>query len=199
MAFACFRGWHLDMRTTVSWDHCARIGDRLPGNILALRPKERSERLCEALWQAARNHGKPHAYIWSRDECMRRGLHDHLAVHWPLPLELNNLVWLLAALTGSLPSSGRLPRGVVAESECKGWQVKQNTAKDEIRSAVDWMGYLRDQGPRHLVAPKIEGKLLGVSRTLAPKAIAPYREVLEAWKRNKGWNDHMAQRDGDAA
>lgn len=183
-AFAYFMGWPLDMRITVTWGACAE-GARHAGHVLGLAAKDRSERLCDALRRELRSRGKPYACIWSRDECMRRGLHDHLAVHWPLPLK--DLAWLLARLTGSLPSSGRLPRGVVAQSECGGWQIKCNTAEDEIRSAVDWTTYLRDQGPRHLIMPKIEGKVLGVSRTLEPMAIAPHREALEAWKRQRGW------------
>ena len=94
---------------------------------------------------------------------------------------------MLAGLTGSLPSSGRLPRGVEAQSECGGWQIKRNTAREEIPSALRWTGYLLDQEPRHLVMPKIEGKAIGVSRAIDARAMAPHREVLDAWKVRMGW------------
>jgi hypothetical protein len=157
-------GWWLEMRITVSWDACA-YGDRREGHVLGWPDKERGALLRDAIWRHLRKQGKPFACIWARDTGGRHGQHIHLAQHWPLPVE--ELVWLLADLTGSLPSSGRRrPQDVVAQSECGGWQIKQNTAQQEIQSALRWTEYLLDQELRHRVMPKIEGRILGVSRSI---------------------------------
>lgn len=186
-AFAYFMGWPLSMRVTVTWDRCF-WGDRDPGHVLTKPDRERSERLRDALDRRLRKDGLAFACTWSRDVGGKLGHHIHLGLYWPLPLK--ELAWLLARLTGSRPSSDRLPRAVLAQSECKGWQVKGNTARDEIPSAIRWTDYQLDQTPRHLVMPKLEGKLLGVSRAIDAKAMEPRREALESWKHQKGWTHH---------
>ena len=183
-AFAYLRGWPLEKRVTVGWEACT-YGDRRPGHILGRSDKQRTALLCGALRQHLRKHEEPFACIWARDTGGRHGQHIHLALYWPLPLE--ELAWVLAGLTGSLPSSGRLSRSVVAQSECGGWQVKRNTAREEIPSAARWTVYLLEQEPRHLVMPALEGKVLGVSRAIDARAIALHREALEAWKVRRGW------------
>ena len=98
---------------------------------------------------------------------------------------------LLTRLTGSPPSQARLPREVVAQSECRGWQIKRNMARDELRSAMTWTTYLRDQGQRHLIVPRIPGKVLGVSRSLGLGAVEAEKEALEAWKNRVGWGSEL--------
>jgi hypothetical protein len=173
------------MRITIVWGQCLHVGACDEGHILGLRPKARSERMRETLRRRLRRQGQPFACIWARDECSRRGLHDHMGLYWPLPVV--DLVWLLADLTGSRPSSDPLPRGVLAQSECGGWQIKTNTARDAVQSAWRWTGYLLEQEPRHLVAPRIEGRLLGVSRDIDARAVEACRPELEAWKARMGW------------
>lgn len=183
-AFAYFNDWPLNMRITVTWDVCT-FGDRNHGHILGKPDKERCETLRSAIRKRLRKQEEPFACICARDTGGKRGQHIHLALYWPLPLE--ELVWLLSDLTGSLPSSGRLPGGVVAQSECHGWQIKRNTALEEIPSALRWAEYLLGQEQRHLIMPSIEGKLLGVSRDIGTAAMMPHREKLEDWKRQNEW------------
>jgi hypothetical protein len=132
-----------------------------------------------------RTAGYQFACIWSRDEAMNKGLHVHLGLYWPLPND--ELVKLLTRLTGSPASYGLLGQGVVAQSECNGWQIKRNIAASKLASAQRWTSYLVDQGERHLVVPKITGKVLGVSRSLHYAPVEAQREALEAWKRDSGW------------
>ena len=112
-AFAYLKGWPLKMRITVAWDACM-YGDRREGHVLGQPDKERGSLLRDALWRHLRKHGEPFACIWARDTGGRHGQHIHLAQYWPRPAE--ELAWLLAGLTGSLPSSDSLPRDVVAQS-----------------------------------------------------------------------------------
>lgn len=184
-AFAYFRGWPLEKRVTITWAACT-YGDQNEGHVLGMPDDARNERLRNELGRLLRNAGRPFACIWARDEGPKLGLHTHLGLYWPL--SENELVQLLARLTGSPPSLGRLPRDVVAQSECGGWQIKRNMARDELRSAMTWTTYLRDQGGRHLIVPRIPGKVLGVSQSLGVRAIEAQKAALEAWKIRVGWN-----------
>jgi hypothetical protein len=49
-----------------------------------------------------------------------------------------------------------------------------------------WAGYLVDQGERHFIAPKINGKVIGLSRSIHYAAVEAQREALEAWRRQAG-------------
>lgn len=183
-AFAYFNGWPLEHRITITWGACYG-GERMDGNILGLDDKTRNERLRAELARLLRKAGYPLVCIWSRDEGARLGLHVHLGLYWPLPDE--HLVKLLTRLTGSPASYGRLGQGVTAQSECGGWQIKCNLAVARLASAQRWAGYLVEQGERHLIAPKITGKVLGVSRSIHYAPVEAQREALEAWKRSVGW------------
>ena len=185
-AFAYFNGWPLEHRITITWG-AFFCGERIEGNIIGLNDKERNERLRAELARLLRKAGYPLACIWSRDEGARLGLHVHLGLYWPLPDD--ELVKLLTRLTGSPASYGRLGRGVMAQSDCGGWQVKRNMAVSKLASAQRWSGYLVDQGERHLVVPKIKGKVIGVSRSVHYAAVEAQRAALEAWKCDVGWND----------
>ena len=185
-AFAYFKGWPLEHRITITWAACFG-GELIEGNIIALNDKERNERLRAELARLLRKAGYPLACIWSRDEGARLGLHVHIGLYWPLPDD--ELVKLLTRLTGSPASYGRLGRGVMAQSDCGGWQVKRNMAVSRLASAQRWTGYLVDQGERHLIVPKIKGKVIGVSRSIHYAAVEAQRAALEAWKRDVGWND----------
>lgn len=186
-AFAYFQNWRLDMRITVSWDVCLRHGDHHEGHALLRPAKERDEYLRAELCRLLQKRGKVFACAWARDTGGQHGHHIHLALHWPLPIE--ELVHLLARVTGSPPGPETAQRSVVAQSECHGWQIKSNAARDEIASAVRWTTYLRDQGPRHLVMPSMEGKVLGVSKAISAKAVEAHREALDAWKQRVGWSE----------
>lgn len=185
-AFAYFKGWPLEHPITITWAACFG-GELIEGNIIGLNDKERNERLRAELARLLRKAGYPLACIWSRDEGARLGLHVHLGLYWPLPDD--ELVKLLTRLTGSPASYGRLGRGVIAQSDCGGWQVKRNMAASRLASAQRWAGYLVDQGERHLIAPKIKGKVIGVSRSIHYAAVEAQRAALEAWKQGVGWND----------
>lgn len=183
-AFAYFRGWPLEHRITITWGACYG-GEKMEGNILGFDDKRRNERLRSELGRLLRKSGYPLACIWSRDEGARLGLHVHLGLYWPLPD--NELVKLLTRLTGSPASYARFGQGVVAQSECGGWQIKRNIAASRLSSAQRWKSYLVEQGERHLIVPKIKGKVLGVSRSIHYAAVEAQREALEAWKRSAGW------------
>ena len=183
-AFAYFMGWPLEHRITITWGACYG-GERIEGNILGLNDKARNERLRSELRRLLRKFGYPLACIWSRDEGARLGLHVHLGLYWPLPDD--ELVKLLTRLTGSPATYARLGQGVTAQSECGGWQIKRNIAVSRLASAQRWAGYLVDQRERHLIAPKIKGKVLGVSRSIDYAPVEAQREALEAWKRDVGW------------
>lgn len=183
-ALAYFLGRPLGLRVTITWDACA-LGERADGHILGKPDRKRVEHLLSELRRALRKVGLPFFCIWARDLCSRRGQHVHLALHWPLSLEA--LVQILSRLTGSQAEPEGRMRGVLAHSECRGWQVKRNMALNEIRSAANWAGYLLDQETRHLVMPAIDGKTLGVSRPIDARAIAAHRGALEAWKVRRGW------------
>lgn len=187
-AYAYFSGYPLELRLTITWGACWD-SDPDEGHILALPDKERNERLRDAVWRLLRKHGVPLVCIWSRDECMKRGAHVHLALYWPPSIPVDELVWLLARLTGCRPESGLTQRGLVARAEGGGWQINCNGARDQIRSARDWTDYMRDQGPRHLIRPTIEGKVLGVSAFLSAGRIEAQREELNAWKLRVGWHE----------
>jgi len=75
----------------------------------------------------------------------------------------------------------------MAQSDCGGWQIKRNMAVSTLTSAQRWAGYLVDQGERHLIVPKIKGKVIGVSRSIHYAAVEAQIEALEAWKRDVGW------------
>ena len=184
-AFAYYSGWPLEMRITITWDACT-YGDQNEGHILGMSDDARNERLRIDLARRLRNEGHTFACIWARDKGPKLGLHTHLGLFWPLGK--NKLVQLLAHLSGSPPSLARLPRDVVAQSECGGWQIKCNTAQNRLRSAMSWATYLRDQGERHLIVPRITGKVLGVSRSLGFSAVGAQKTALDAWKRRVGWN-----------
>ncbi len=184
-AFAYFNGWPLEHRITITWAACLG-GDRIEGNIIGLNDKARNERLRSELARLLRKAGHPLACIWSRDEGSQLGLHVHLGLYWPLPDK--ELVQLLTRLTGSPASYVRLGHGVTAQSECGGWQIKRNTAVSRIASAQRWAHYLVDQGARHLIVPKIKGKVFGVSRSIHYAPLEAQREALDAWKRDVGWN-----------
>lgn len=183
-AFAYFSGWPLEHRITITWGACYG-GEKMEGNILGFDDKARNERLRSELGRLLRKAGAPLACIWSRDEGARLGLHVHLGLYWPLPD--NELVKLLTRLTGSPASYGRLGQGVMAQSDCGGWQIKRNMAVSRLASAQRWAGYLVDQGERHLIVPKIKGKVLGVSRSIHYAPVEAHRGALEAWKRDVGW------------
>ena len=183
-AFAYFMGWHLEHRITITWGGCYG-GERIEGNILGLDDKARNERLRAELARLLRKAGYPLACIWSRDEGARLGLHVHLGLYWPLPDD--ELVKLLTRLTGSPATYARLGQGVTAQSVCGGWQIKRNIAVSQLASAQRWAGYLVDQGKRHLIAPKIKGKVLGVPRSIHYAPVGAQREALEAWKQDVGW------------
>ena len=183
-AFAYFSGWPLEHRITITWGACYG-GEKMEGNILGLDDKGRNERLRSELGRLLRKDGAPLACIWSRDEGARLGLHVHLGLYWPLPDD--ELVKLLTRLTGSPPSRALLGEGVVAQSECGGWQIKRNIAVSRLASAQRWAGYLVDQGERHLIAPRIKGKIIGVSRAIDRAPVEAQRAALEAWKRDVGW------------
>lgn len=171
---------------TITWGACYG-GERIEGNILNLDDKARNERLRSELARLLRKAGSPFACIWSRDEGARLGLHVHLGLYWPLPD--NQLVKLLTRLTGSPAMYDRLEQGVVAQSECGGWQIKRNIAVSKLRSAQRWTSYLVEQGERHLIVPKIEGKILGVSRSIHYAPVEAQRAALEAWKARVGWSE----------
>jgi hypothetical protein len=183
-AFAYFSGWPLDYRITITWGACYG-GEKAEGNILGFDDKARNERLRSELARLLRKAGYPLACIWSRDEAMQKSLHVHLGLYWPLPGD--ELVKLLTRLTGSPASYGILKQGVVAQSECNGWQIKRNIAASELASAQRWASYLVEQGERHLIVPKIKGKVLGVSRSIHYAPVEAQRQALEAWKRSVGW------------
>lgn len=185
-AFAYFSGWPLEHRVTITWGACYG-GEKMEGNILGFDDKTRNERLRSELARLLRKSGYPLACIWSRDEGARLGLHVHLGLYWPLPDD--ELVKLLTRLTGSPTSYARLGQGVMAQSECGGWQVKRNVAASRAASAQRWASYLVDQGQRHLIVPKIKGKVLGVSRAIHYAPVEAQREALEAWKRSVGWHE----------
>ncbi|WP_159458643.1 hypothetical protein, partial [Roseisalinus antarcticus] len=183
-AFAYFNGWPLEHRITITWAACFG-GERIEGNIIGLNDKARNERLRSELARLLRKAGHPLACIWSRDEGARLGLHVHLGLYWPLPDD--ELVKLLTRLTGSPASYARLGQGVMAQSECGGWQIKRNIAVSRLASAQRWAGYLVDQGKRHLIVPRIKGKVIGVSRSIHYAPVEAQRDALEAWKRAVGW------------
>lgn len=185
-AFAYFNGWPLEHRITITWAACPG-GDLIEGNIIGLNDKTRNERLRSELARLLRKAEYPLACIWSRDEGARLGLHVHLGLYWPLPDD--ELVKLLTRLTGSPASYARLEQGVMAQSECGGWQIKRNIAVSRLASAQRWAGYLVDQGKRHLIVPRIKGKVIGVSRSIHYAPVEAQRAALEAWKRDIGWND----------
>lgn len=187
-AFAYFKGWPLEHRVTITWAACFG-GERVEGNIIGLNDKERNERLRAELTRLLRKAGYPLACIWSRDEAARLGLHVHLGLYWPLTDD--ELVKLLTRLTGSPASYNRLGKGVIAQSDCGGWQIKSNMAVSRLASAQRWAGYLVDQGERHLIVPKIKGKVIGVSRSIHYAPVEAQRAALEAWKRDVGWNDEQ--------
>lgn len=183
-AFAYFNGWPLEHRVTITWGACYG-GEKMEGNIIGFDDKRRNERLRSELARLLRKAGYPLACIWSRDEGARLGLHVHLGLYWPLPDD--ELVKLLTRLTGSPASYARFGQGVVAQSECGGWQIKRNIAVSRLASAQRWAGYLVDQGERHLIAPKIKGKVFGVSRSIHYAPVEAHREALEEWKLSVGW------------
>lgn len=183
-AFAYFKGWPLEHRITITWAACFG-GERIEGNIIGLSDKARNERLRSELARLLRKAGYPLACIWSRDEGAQLGLHVHLGLYWPLPDD--ELVKLLTRLTGSPSSYARLEQGVVAQSECGGWQIKRNIAVSRLASAQRWAGYLVDQGKRHLIVQRIKGKVIGVSRSIHYAPVEAQRAALEAWKRDVGW------------
>lgn len=183
-AFAYFNGWPLEHRVTITWGACYG-GEKMEGNIIGFDDKRRNERLRSELARLLRKAGYPLACIWSRDEGARLGLHVHLGLYWPLPDD--ELVKLLTRLTGSPASHALLREGVVAQSECGGWQIKRNIAVSRWASAQRWAGYLVDQGERHLIAPRIKGKIIGVSQAIDRAPVEAQREALEAWKRDVGW------------
>lgn len=183
-AFAYFMGWPLEHRITITWGGCYG-GERMEGNILGLDDKARNEQMRAELARVLRKTGYPLVCIWSRDDGARLGLHVHFGLYWPLPDD--ELVKLLTRLTGSPATYARLGQGVTAQSECGGWQIKRNIAVSRLASAQRWAGYLVDQRERHLIAPKIKGKALGVSRSIGYAPVEAQREALEAWKRDVGW------------
>lgn len=185
-AFAYFSGWPLEHRVTITWGACYG-GERMEGNILGFDDKRRNERLRSELARLLRKSGFPLACIWSRDEGARLGLHVHLGLYWPVPDD--ELVKLLTRLTGSPASYARFGPGVVAQSECGGWQIKRNIAASRVASAQRWTSYLVEQGERHLIVQKIQGKVLGVSRSIHYAPVEAQRGSLEAWKRSVGWHE----------
>lgn len=190
VAFAYSQGWTLEKRITITWDAC-KGGERDEGHILGLPDQERNELLRREMARILRKAGHHFACVWSRDRGGKLGLHIHLALYWPLGDEV--LFRLLERLTGSPRQKRKLRPGIIAQSECGGWQVKQNTARRTstgmLKSAYTWMNYLRGQMERHEKKPDIDGRVLGVSRIIDKNAVEAQRGTLEAWKAITGWND----------
>lgn len=84
-----------------------------------------------------------------------------------------------------------MPPHTIATCQIQGnrnlrWQIKHNIAVSRLASAQRWAGYLVNQGKRHLIVPRIKGKVIGVPRSIHYTPVEAQRAALEAWKHDVG-------------
>jgi hypothetical protein len=108
------------------------------------------------------------------------GSHTHIALFWPgwHTNTRDGLIALLERITGSAvaPYEETIGRFVIAESVCKGWQIKTVYGRDLLAGALAWVDYIARQSDKHTAQPGILGKAFGISQAIGPKARAACRK-----------------------
>lgn len=57
-----------------------------------------------------------------------------------------------------------------------------------LPGAPGWGAYQLKQEEKHPLTLAIDGKPVGVSRDISAKAMDPYRQEFDAWKRDVSWD-----------
>lgn len=188
--FAYMQGWPLEIRPTITWN-ALPLGAGKSGSVTALSDKHRNARLCRELGRILHREGHAYACLWARGISPHHGPHIHMALYWPLPVEM--LIAVLERLTGAPCTTPIRRRGkIIAQGAYGTWQINQNRSRDQATSAARWVGYLDTQRQRHMQSTMLEGLEVGFSKTLGFKAIAPYRARLSAYRAAHHWPVHGA-------
>jgi hypothetical protein len=182
--FAYQMDWPLNLAITVNWTCLIQAGDQNEGHCLG-----RDEAGREAYFRAELSRCRPKTTpktpfvaIWGRDIGSKMGSHTHLAVFWPRwhKNHPSALIELLERITGSQVAPYEETNGhhVIAESACKGWQIKTVYGRDLLAGALAWVDYIARQSDKHTAQPGILGKAFGISQAIGPKARAACRKGL---------------------
>ncbi len=176
--FAYQMAWPLNLAITINWTALIQAGDCNAGNCLDREEAARESYLRSELSRCRPQTapGAPFVAIWGRDIGRRMGSHTHIGLHCCLryPKHLLFLVAMLERICGSPASTapGRFDENVMAESSCKGWQVKLIYGQSLLSGALAWVDYIARQSEQHNEWPDLAGKAFGVSQAIGPSARA---------------------------
>ena len=176
--FAYHMGWPLNLAITINWTALIQAGERNHGNCLGRDEVGREAYLRSELSRCRPQTAcrAPFVAIWGRDIGNQMGSHTHLAIHFSLqlPKHLFKLIAMLERICGSsvAPAEESRDRKVLAESGCKGWQIKFIYGRNLLSGALAWVDYIARQSENHAVWPDLEGKVFGISQAIGPAARA---------------------------
>lgn len=178
VAFAFARDWPINVAITVGWVVLIHAGAHNEGHCLGLDEAGRDERLRAELCRSrpVTADKAPFVALWTRATARHVGHHTHLGLFWPPRVgSLEKLVALLERLTGSpaAPTDTLKDPNVLAQSVCKGWQIKRIYGKTQLIGALNWIEYMLQHADKHLEVP--QGKTFGLSQAIGPKARAAFR------------------------
>lgn len=173
----------LTLAITINWTALIQAGERNAGHCLG-----RDEGAREAYLRAELSRCRPKTApstpfvaVWGRDIGHRMGIHTHIGLHCSFrhPDHLAALVAMLERICGSsvAPCVGWADDNVLAESFCKGWQVKRIYGDTLLSGALRWVNYIARQWERHNEWPNLEGKAFGVSHAIGPAARASWHSL----------------------
>ena len=178
VAFAFARDWPINLAITVGWVVLIHAGAHNEGHCLGLDESGRDERLRAELCRLRPMTADkaPFVALWARAIGGHVGHHIHLGLFWSIGVDgLKKLVALLERLTGSpaAPTDTLKDRNVIAQSVCKGWQIKRIYGSTQLIGALNWCEYMLQHADKHLEVP--QGKTFGLSQAIGPKARAAFR------------------------
>jgi len=173
----------LTLAVTINWTALIQAGERNAGHCLGREESAREAYLRTELspCRLKTAPGTPFVAVWGRDIGHRMGIHTHIGMHCSFrqPDHLVSLVAMLERICGSSasPTGNWDDPDVIAESICKGWQVKRIFGNILLSGALTWVNYIAEQSEQHNEWPNLVGKAFGVSQAIGPAARACWRQL----------------------
>jgi hypothetical protein len=188
VSFADVIDHQLNTGITISWDVLINARYHNEGNCLDRSSRDRDRYARKELGRLCKREGIVFAALWARDIGKDVGDHVHFAMFWPR-YKIAKLVALLERITGSPAALINTPydTAVVAQSVCRGWQIKLNNRPDDKDSAHTWALYIAEQHDKHPTPPDIDGKAFGISQAIGKAAQERARPLVEEKKALRGW------------
>jgi hypothetical protein len=188
VSFAEVIDHQLNTGITISWDVLIKARYRNEGNCLGRNSRDRDRYARKELGRLCKREGHAFAALWGRDIGKDVKAHVHFSMFWP-PYKIAKLVALLERITGSPAALINTPNdtATVAQSVCRGWQIKLNNRPDDKDSAITWALYIAEQHDKHPTPPDIDGKAFGISQAIGKAAQERARPLVEEKKALRGW------------